>query len=367
MTSLARLLARGPGREGQRPLVIAHRGASGHLPEHTLESYRLAIELGADYVEPDLVATRDGVLVARHENEISGTTDVARRAEFADRQTVKLIDGELVAGWFTEDFTLAEIKTLRATERLPGLRGRTWDGQFTVPTLHEILGLVLSAGQRAGRVIGVYPETKHPTYFRSLGLPLEEPLLAALASYGLDHPGSPVFIQSFETANLRALHEQTPLPLIQLLDCTGQPYDFTESGDRRSYADLAATAGLAQIRGYATGIGVHKDLVTPRDGFGRLLGPTALIPQAHRLGLAVHVWTLRSENEFLPACLRRGSDPAAHGDATAEHVLFRQLGADGIFTDFPGTAVTAFRAASGGAAPGRPGAAPSLQNGPVTS
>lgn len=322
-----------------RPVVIAHRGASGERPEHTLAAYALAIEQGADYVEPDLVATRDGFLVARHENEISGTTDVASHPEFAARRTTKTIDGETVAGWFTEDFTLAEIKTLRARERLPHLRGAGFDGRFEVPTLDEVLELVAAANARAGRKgrdrIGVYPETKHPSHFTGLGLALEPPLLAALRRHGLDSPDSPVFIQSFETANLQALARKTCVSLVQLVAASGRPYDLEARGDPRTYADLVRPEGLLGIARYARGIGVEKSLVLPRDPQGRLGPPTTLVADAHRAGLLVHVFTLRAENEFLPADLRRGTAPGAHGDLRGEALAFLDAGVDGYFTDHP--------------------------------
>ena len=249
------------------PIVIGHRGASGYRPEHTLASYRLAIRLGADYVEPDLVSTKDGVLVARHENEISGTTDVADRPEFTDRKTTKTIDGRLVTGWFTEDFTLAELKTLRAKERLPEVRpdNTRYDGRFEVPTFQEVLDLVKEESRRSGRRIGVYPETKHPTYFDSIGLSLEEPLVRTLRRNGLDKKGSRVFVQSFETGNLRDLDEMTKAPLVQLVDAQGAPYDLVAAGDPRKYADLITPDGLDQIAEYADGLGANKDLVLPRD------------------------------------------------------------------------------------------------------
>lgn len=331
------------GRDG-RPIVIAHRGASGERPEHTLEAYRLAIEQGADFVEPDLVATKDGVLVCRHENEISGTTDVVRRTEFAARRTTKSIDGAAVTGWFTEDFTLAELKTLRARERLPELRGTAFDGRFEVPTFEEVLGLVASANarpERRDRPVGVYPETKHPSYFEAIGLPLEKPLLEALRRHGLDRSDAPVFIQSFEVGNLRRLAQLTRIPLIQLIDAEGRPWDFTLGRFARTYADLVRPEGLRDIAAYARGIGVHKSLVLPRDGADRLGPPTSLVRDAHAAGLLVHVWTLRAENAFLPAELRRGTEPAARGDMAAEASLFLKAGVDGCFTDHPAIGVAA--------------------------
>ncbi|MBM7491057.1 glycerophosphoryl diester phosphodiesterase [Micromonospora luteifusca] len=326
-----------------RPIVIGHRGASGYRPEHTLEAYRLAIRMGADYIEPDLVSTSDGVLVARHENEISGTTDVAARPEFATRKATKTIDGVAVTGWFTEDFTLAELKTLRAKERLPQARvpNTAFDGRFEVPTLQEVIDLARAEGRARGRTIGIYPETKHPSYFASIGLPLEEPLLRVLRHNKLDRKNSPVFIQSFETANLRRLSRLTDVKLIQLLDATGRPYDFTVAGDTRSYQDLASPAGLKWIAGYADGIGANKNLIVPRDAAGALLAPTNVVRDAHRERLLVHSWTFRAENQFLPMNFRIGTDPNARGDITAEYELFLGLGLDGVFTDQPDTAVAA--------------------------
>lgn len=325
------------------PIVIAHRGASGYRPEHTLAAYRLAIRQGADFIEPDLVSTADGHLVARHENEIGGTTDVADRPEFADRYTTKVIDGRTISGWFTEDFTLAELKTLRARERIPDIRpdNTRYDGQEAIPTLQEVIDLVRREGR--GRV-GIYPETKHPTYFQDIGLSLEEPLVEVLHRNGFRNPTSKIYIQSFEVANLKKLRTMTKLPLVQLINAGGQPYDFVVAGDPRTYADLATPAGLREIAGYAQGIGPNKDLIVPRDAEGRLLEPTSLVDDAHSAGLVVHPWTFRNENVFLPADFRVGdpSDPdflRQHGDAEAELRLFFGLGVDGVFADFPDTAV----------------------------
>jgi len=282
------------------PIVIAHRGASAHRPEHTLAAYELAIELGADFIEPDVVSTRDGRLVARHENEISGTTDVASRPEFAGRRTVKEVDGRAKEGWFTEDFTLAELRTLRARERLPELRGTAFDGRFGIPELDEVIALAARAG------VGVYPETKHPTYFAGLGLALEPPLLAALEGFG-----GPVFIQSFEAGNLRALRELTDHPLVRL---TAGP-----------------APDVAEIAAYADAIGPHKDQVIPRGEDGALGEPTALVDEAHAAGLLVHPWTFRPEPQFVPAGL----------DGGAELDRFLALGVDGVFADDPGAAVAA--------------------------
>jgi glycerophosphoryl diester phosphodiesterase len=298
-----------------RPLIIAHRGASGHRPEHTLESYRLGVEMGADFVEPDLVSTKDGVLIARHENEISGTTDVAER--YPDRKRTKTIDGQTVTGWFTEDFTLAEIKTLRARERL-AFRSHAYDGQFRIPTFDEVIELAQDLGKKVGRPVGVYPETKHPTYFRSIHLPLEENLLASLQKHGWNSRDAPVFIQSFEQNNLRALRGQTRVRLIQLV----------------SAAAMIEGDGLKNIAAYADGIGPEKRLVVPVTADGSLGAPTDLVARAHAAGLLVHIWTIRVDKEFLPS--------GYHGRGEAEFEQFRQLGVDGVFTDFPDVAAKSY-------------------------
>ena len=325
------------------PVVIGHRGAAGYRPEHTLASYRLAIGMGADYVEPDLVSTKDGVLVARHENEIGGTTDVAQHPEFAARKTTKTIDGRAVTGWFTEDFTLSELKTLRAKERLPQVRPENtrYDGRFQIPTLDEVLDLVAAESRRTGRTIGVYPETKHPTYFDSVGLSLEEPLVRTLKRHHLDRRNAKVIVQSFETANLRDLDRMTPVPLAQLMDATGAPYDLVEAGDTRTYRDLATPAGLRRVATYADGVGANKDLVLPRNAAGATTEPSALVGDAHAAGLIVHVWTLRDENQFMATNFRRGTDPNAKGDSYAEAQAFLDAGVDGIFSDQPDTTVQA--------------------------
>lgn len=326
----------------RRPaLVIGHRGACALRPEHTLASYQQAIDDGADCIEPDLVSTADGVLVARHENEISGTTDVARRAEFAGRRRSQTIDGQTLTGWFTEDFTLAELKTLRAIERIPQHRpaNKAYNGRFEVPTLEEILQLAARARARTGRPIAVYPETKHPSHFQALGLALEPPLLAALAAHGLTEADAPVYIQSFEVANLLAMRPHTRVPLVQLLgEPQARPADFVRAGDPRTCADLATPAGLAFIAGYAQAIGPAKDAVIPRDAADRLGHPTRLVAQAHAAGLQVHAYTLRPENPFLPAELRRGdlASPSEHGDLAAEIRAYLAAGVDGFFTDHPG-------------------------------
>ncbi|MBY9076325.1 glycerophosphodiester phosphodiesterase [Nocardioides sp. WL0053] len=325
------------------PLVIAHRGASGYRPEHTLAAYKLAIQMGADYVEPDLVSTKDGVLVARHENEISGTTDVADHPEFADRRTTKVVDGHEVTGWFTEDFTLAELKTLRAEERLPDVRpGNTrYDGRYQVPTFDEVLDLVARESRRRGEVVGVYPETKHPTYFDSVGLSLEEPLVEALQRHHLNRPNARVYIQSFETGNLRELADTVRVPLVQLVDAAGAPYDLQAAGDPRTYADLVTREGLREIATYADSVGANKDIVLPRDAEGYLTRPSSVVDDAHDAGLDVHVWTMRDENRFMARDFWIGSDPNAKGDAFAEYAAFFDAGVDGVFSDYSDTAVAA--------------------------
>ncbi len=315
------------------PLIIAHRGASAERPEHTLAAYSLAIEQGADYIEPDLVMTRDGVFVARHENEISGTTDIADHPEFADRRTTKAIDGEEVTGWFTEDFTLAELRTLRARERLPQLRpGNTeYDGQFPIPTLDEIIALA----QGANRPVGIIPEIKHPSYFRSIGLPMEEALVAQLEAAGYDGPDDPVFIQSFEIGPLARLDILTDIRLVQLIAPSGSPADVPDT----SYAQMITPAGLEAVATYADAIGPEKGLVIPLDDMGALGDPTMLLSDAHRAGLLVIPWTFRPENYFLPANLRgqAGEGPRVRrrGDVASEMLVFLQAGVDGLFTDAP--------------------------------
>jgi len=298
-----------------RPLIIAHRGASGYRPEHTLEAYRLAVEMGADFIEPDLVSTKDGVLVARHENEIGRTTDVAVR--FPGRKRRAIVDGRWLTGWFTEDFTLAELKTLRARERLPS-RSHEYDGQFLIPTFDEVIALAQDLGYRRGRDVGIYPETKHPAYFRRIGRPLEEPLLASLAKAGWDRADAPVFIQSFDRASLRALASKTKVRLVQLVNRSSQVTD----------------ASLRTIATYAAGIGAAKNLVQPIRVHGALGTPTDLVARAHAAGLLVHVWTLRADRQFLPA--------GYAGDPIAECLRFRSVGVDGFFIDQPDVAVRAF-------------------------
>jgi glycerophosphoryl diester phosphodiesterase len=323
-----------PRRMSTAPLVIAHRGASGHRPEHTLASYDLAIAQGADFIEPDLVMTKDAVLVARHENEIAETTDAA--AKFSERRRSKVIDGDSVSGWFVEDLTLAELKTLRARERVP-TRSKEFDGRFEVPTFEEILDLVRARERETGRRIGIYPETKHPSYHESLGLAITDSLLAVLERWGYREASDPVFIQSFETANLRRLGPRTRLRLVQLIEAKGRPADFVASGDPRTYADLITPEGLREVARWANGIGPSKALVQPLDPAGEFGEPTALVRDAHAARLFVHVWTLRGDAPFLPRGYR--------GDPLAEYRRLRSLGVDGFFTDFPDPARAALDAA----------------------
>lgn len=324
---------------GEPPIIIAHRGASGERPEHTLGAYRLAIEQGADFIEPDLVLTRDGILVARHENEISETTDVAEKPEFADRRTVKMIDGTRQEGWFTEDFTLVELKTLRAKERLPALRpaNAKYDGRFEIPTLEEILQLLQGQETQRGKRIGIYPETKHPGYFRALGLDHDESLLKLLKQYGYAGAADPVFIQSFEVGNLIALNRKTDIRLVQLVASDGGPPD----GRGASYASMLTPGGLRKIAVYAEGIGPSKDLVIGRNAIGLLGEPTGLVAAAHKAGLLVHPWTFRRENHFLPTNFKSGIDPRQPGDLAGEVRAFVAAGVDGLFSDNPEQVVTA--------------------------
>ena len=314
-------------------IIIAHRGASGERPEHTIASYTRAIEQGADYIEPDLVLTKDGVLVARHENEISETTNIAEKREFADRKTSKTIDGENKTGWFTEDFTLDELKTLRAKERLPQLRkdNMAFDRQFEIPTFEEILTLAKTHN------VGVYPETKHPSYFASIGLPHEAPLLAMLTRFGHVTKDAPIFIQSFEVENLKALRPKTKLRLIQLMDDTGSPADRSDM----TYSQMATAEGLKIVATYADGVGPNKAMVIPRTLIGNLGTPTTLVADAHKVGLAVHPWTFRRENYFLPLAQKSGVDPRGIGDVQAEMKAFLATGIDGIFSDNVAEAVSA--------------------------
>lgn len=356
-----------PTLTGDAPLVIGHRGAAGYLPDHTLEGYQRAIDMGADFIEPDLVATKDGVLVARHEPNITGTTDVASRPEFAARKTKKVVDGVEEEGWFVSDFTLAELKTLRAIQPLSD-RDQSFNGKFQIPTLEEVLDLAKSAGAKAGRTVGVYPETKHPTYHAKLGLPLEDRLLAVLAKYGYTSKSSPVIVQSFEVANLKYLRTKTQIRLVQLVDANDvnadgsmdltapydKPYDFAVAGDSRTFASLLTPAGLKEVKTYADGVGPWKPYLIPSkqvdankdgkpddlNGDGKIderdrvmMAPTDVVKNAHAAGLFVHAYTFRNEAKRLASDFK--------GDPKAEYKLFYELGVDGVFSDFSDTAKAA--------------------------
>ena len=310
------------------PIVIGHRGASGDRPEHTLESYAYAVSVGADYIEPDLVSTKDGVLVARHENEIGGTTDVA--AKFPDRRRTQVIDGDTISGWWTEDFTLAELKTLRTRERIAS-RGHSFDGQFEIPTFDQVLDLARRLGRERGRAVGVYPETKHPAHFRRIGLPLEEKLIASLSRVGWNRRTAPVFIQSFEIGNLVRLRPRTPVRLVQLVNVTAAPPDSAAV----TYASMLTRAGLRRVRRYADGIGAAKELILAPAADGPPPAPSALVRDAHAAGLLVHIWTIRRDPPFLPKMWA--------GDDAAELRAFARAGVDGVFSDFPGRAVEVLR------------------------
>ncbi len=326
-----------PSDDQGKPIVIAHRGASGYVPEHTLASYATAILQGADFIEPDLVITKDGYLVARHDNVLDLTTDVSSRPEFAGRKTTKTVDGVTVTGWFSEDFTLNEIKTLRAIERIPGIRpaNARFDGQFEIPTFQEIIELAQAYEKLLDRRIGLYPETKHPTYFDRLGLPLEEPLVKVLRRNGYEGRNAQVFIQSFEINNLRKLKGMTRIPLVQLLWIEGKPYDVEAGGGTLTYEQMATPAGLAQIASYAKGVGPEKRFILPLDSAGNLnlSSATRFVQDAHAVGLQVHPYTFRSENVFLPSNFKSSSDPNALGDGAGEIKVFLRTGIDGFFTD----------------------------------
>ncbi|MGW0083381.1 glycerophosphodiester phosphodiesterase [Streptomyces sp. NPDC003393] len=327
------------------PTVIGHRGAGGYRPEHTFGSYELALDLGADIVEAgDLVPTRDGHLVCRHEPEIGGTTDVADHPEFADRRTTKTLDGVPTTGWFTEDFTLAELKTLRAVERIPANRPHNtlYNGRWEIPTFEEVLTWQDEQTLRRGRQVWIYPETKHPTYFRGLGLGLEERVAKLLRTYGKDRRNSPVILQSFEPSSIQRLNRLVDNPLVVLLSgADTRPWDFVEAGDPRTVADLITRKGLRELASYAQGIGPTVDLVIPKDAEGNLTEPSSLVRDAHAVGLVLHPYTVRNENPFLPPAFRKGGDPDAYGDVFGVFQRYFETGIDGIFTDNADTGLLA--------------------------
>ncbi len=342
------------------PAVTGHRGASALRPEHTLAAYQKAIEDGADIIEPDMVITKDGVLVARHENDITGTTNVSTASQFASRKVTKNIDGIPVTGWFTEDFTLAELKTLRAKERIPANRpaNTTFDGQFDVPTLQEVIDLVKKESEARNKVIGIYPETKHPTYFKSIGLPLEKRLVDQLVASGYRGKAAAVFLQSFEVANLKELRSLTDMRIVQLIDNPknppapngaprNAPYDFVAAGSTRTYADLVTPAGLREIAGYADAVSPYKEVIIPRTASNELGTPTSFVTDAKAAGLKVHTWTLRPENPFLPVSMRKPdvASLSQRGDGVAEISAYLKAGIDGFFTDDPAVGRAAVAAA----------------------
>ncbi|MBA2946328.1 glycerophosphodiester phosphodiesterase [Streptomyces himalayensis] len=327
------------------PTVIAHRGASGYRPEHTFGAYELALDMGAHVVEAgDLVPTKDGHIVCRHEPEIGGTTDVADHPEFADRKATKVLDGVSTTGWFTEDFTLAELKTLRAKERIPANRPHNtlYNGRWEIPTFEEVLQWQDEQTRGRGRQVWIYPELKHPTYFRKLGLGLEERVARLLRKYGKDKRNSPVILQSFEPSSIQRLDKLVDNPLVVLLSsASSRPWDFVEAGDPRTVADLVKPEGLKWIASYAQGIGPTLDLIIPRDTTGKLTTPTTLVADAHAEGLILHPYTMRNENPFLPADFRKGTDPDAYGDAFGAFKTYFATGIDGVFTDNPDTGLLA--------------------------
>ncbi|MFJ5839480.1 glycerophosphodiester phosphodiesterase [Streptomyces shenzhenensis] len=327
------------------PTIIGHRGASGYRPEHTFGSYQLALDMGADIVEAgDLVPTKDGHLVCRHEPEIGGTTDVADHPEFASRRTTKVLDGVSTTGWFTEDFTLAELKTLRAIERIPANRphNNLYNGRWEIPTFEEVLKWQDEQTRKRGKQVWIYPETKHPTYFRKLGLGLEERVAKLLRKYGKDKRNSPVILQSFEPGSIQRLNKLVDNPLVVLLSSAGsRPWDFVEAGDPRTVADLVTPKGLRELAGYAQGIGPTLDLVIAKKADGSLGAPTTLVADAHKVGLILHPYTMRNENPFLPTEFRKGTDADAYGDAFGAFKAYFATGIDGVFTDNADTGLLA--------------------------
>ncbi|MEU1118406.1 glycerophosphodiester phosphodiesterase [Streptomyces sp. NPDC005879] len=326
------------------PTVVAHRGTSGYRPEHTLGSYQLALDMGAHVIEQDVVPTKDGHLVCRHENDITGTTDVSAHPEFASRKTTKSVDGAKLTGWFTEDFTLAELKTLRAKERIPGNRQHNtlYDGRWEIPTMEEVLRWAEKEGRRRGRPVWLHIETKHPTYFRKLGLGLEEPLTKLLRRYGRHKKNSPTFLQSFEPSSIQRLAKLVSGPRVVLLStANSRPWDFVEAGDPRTVADLITPKGLRWMAGFAQGIGPTLDLIIPKKADGSLGTPTTLVEDAHEADLILHPYTMRNENTFLPTNFRKGTDPNAYGDAFGAFQAYFETGIDGIFSDNCDTALLA--------------------------
>ncbi|WP_069814139.1 glycerophosphodiester phosphodiesterase [Streptomyces sp. TP-A0874] len=346
-TALGTGVARADDRSGRdlpTPTVIAHRGTSGYRPEHTLGSYQLALDMGAHVIEQDLVPTKDGHLVCRHENDITATTDVADHPEFAGRKTTKEVDGVSITGWFTEDFTLAELKTLRATERIPDVRQRNtlYDGRWEVPTFEEVLRWAEREGRRRGRPVWLHVETKHPTYFRELGLGLEEPLAKLLRRHGRHRKHAPNFLQSFEPTSMERLAGLVDCPRVVLLDSPdSRPWDFVETGDPRTVADLVEPEGLKWIARFAQGIGPSLTMIIPLDEDGALGEPTTLVQDAHAAGLILHPYTVRNENTFLPTDYRVGTDPNAYGNAFGVFQRYFETGIDGIFTDNADTGLLA--------------------------
>ncbi|MFE8073151.1 glycerophosphodiester phosphodiesterase [Marinobacteraceae bacterium S3BR75-40.1] len=330
------------------PVVIAHRGASGYVPEHTLESYTLSVLMGADFVEPDLVMTRDNVLIARHDNQLHLTTNVTYHPTFADRERQKSVDGVLESGWFVEDFSLAEIKELRAIERIPNIRpaNTAFDALFEVPTFQEIIDRVRLLEKALGRTIGIYPETKHPTHFAALGMPMDETLVKQLHANGYEGREAPIFIQSFEITNLKKIRKLTELPLIQLMSPTGQPFDAQCAKSDLTYDTMATREGLQKIAEYADGVGPEKyHFILPRTEADHLdeSRATDFVKHAHEAGLKVHPYTFRAENFFLPHDYRIGDDQSAFGKSVAEVLLFLKLGIDGFFIDQADVGVEAKR------------------------
>lgn len=322
-----------------KPLVIGHRGAPGYVPEHTLGSYALAITMGADYIEPDLVITKDGKLIARHDNELGFTTDVSEHPEFASRRRNQTVDGNEINGWFTEDFTLEEIKTLRAIERIPDIRpgNARLNGAFTVPTLQEIIDLAKSLQVSQQRVIGIYPEIKHSTYFKNIGLPMEQLVVDTLHNNSYKGRDAPIYIQSFEVGNLKELKGMTDLRLLQLYesDKSLKPFDQVGLSNGLTYGDMSTPEGLKEVATYAYAVGPDKSYIIPRDSNNHLGTPTSFVQDAHAAGLKVHPYTFRAENTFLPSEYRNGDSPNAMGDLSSEIRAYLEAGIDGLFSDQP--------------------------------